>query len=72
MAKSGSPKDAVATPDPERYSALWPALSAIFAQYALTAPTTIKGLFSAIASLNFFPGVFIGSYCTLPRVCFPN
>ena len=32
MAKSGKPKDAFATPAPDRYKALWPALSAIFAQ----------------------------------------
>ena len=39
--------------------------SAILAQYAFTAPTIIRGLLSAIACLNFLPGVFIRWYCTL-------
>ncbi len=67
IARSGNPKDALATPAPDKYSALCPADSAILAQYALTAPTTTKGLLSAMACLNFLPGVFIDCYCTLQR-----
>ena len=43
MPRSGRPKDAFATPAPERYRARKPARSASSALKALTVPTTCSG-----------------------------